>query len=282
VKYFFGIILNLLLICPSLVKGQLQSVFWEVSGNGLAHKSYLLGTVHVAPYTILKEFPLLLQTMRQAKLAIFENVGEIPAFVTSSTVVDYSPPLDSVFTKEEYTLVDSFFSRSEYGSIKPHNNNADLLAMVQATVLLLQNMKLNMRFDEYIIGYVKDSLQLPIMSLEKDTEQQQYKKKIASVRQYAEVIVKLIESAKAGMGKSFVGDSYLQKMQSDFLFKKKDTTYSTVAARNLLWLKKLEPALREQSCFIAVGLGHLEYESGLINLLRKKGYQLKPILLSRI
>jgi uncharacterized protein len=278
-KTIFRIILSLLLFFPTIVRGQLQSVFWEISGNGLAHTSYLLGTVHVAPYTILKEFPLILLAMKQTKLTIFENVGETPELVTVATPATYNPPLDSVFTKEEYALVDSFFSKSEFGSIKPHNNNADLLTMAQATILLLYNSKLNMRFDEYLIAYSKDSLKIKSMSLESDAEQQQYKLRTASARQYAEMIVKLIQDANEGNRTSLISENYLRYLKSDLLLNKKDRTYNTVSKRNLLWLNKIEPALKMQSCFIAVGLGHLEYKSGLISLLRKKGYHLKPITL---
>jgi uncharacterized protein len=278
-KTIFRIILSLLLFFPTIVRGQLQSVFWEISGNGLAHTSYLLGTVHVAPYTILKEFPLILQAMKQTKLTIFENVGETPELVTAATPATYNPPLDSVFTKEEYALVDSFFSKSEFGSIKPHNNNADLLTMAQATILLLHNSKLNMRFDEYLIAYSKDSLKIKSMSLESDAEQQQYKLRTASARQYAEMIVELIQDANEGNRTSLISENYLRYLKSDLLLNKKDRTYNTVSKRNLLWLNKIEPALKMQSCFIAVGLGHLEYKSGLISLLRKKGYHLKPITL---
>jgi uncharacterized protein len=278
-KTIFRIILSLLLFFPTIVRGQLQSVFWEISGNGLAHTSYLLGTVHVAPYTILKEFPLILQAMKQTKLTIFENVGETPELVTAATPATYNPPLDSVFTKEEYALVDSFFSKSEFGSIKPHNNNADLLTMAQATILLLHNSKLNMRFDEYLIAYSKDSLKIKSMSLESDAEQQQYKLRTASARQYAEMIVKLIQDANEGKRTSLISENYLRCLKSDLLLNKKGRTYNTVSKRNLLWLNKIEPALKMQSCFIAVGLGHLEYKSGLISLLRKKGYHLKPITL---
>ena len=271
--------ISLFFFIPIIVKGQVQSVFWEISGNGLAHKSYLLGTVHVAPYTLLKKFPLILEKLKQAKLAIFENTGDTQATVTTAAVLAHNPPLDSVFTKEEYALVDSFFSKSEFGSIQPHNNNADLLTMAQVTILLLHNSKMNMRFDEYLIAYTKDSLKLKVMSLESDVEQQQYKATTATARQYAELIVKLIQQANAGNGAKYVSDQYLQNMQSDLLLKRNDETYSTVAKRNILWLNKIEPLLNMQSCFIAVGLGHLEYKSGLISLLKKKGYHLKPVVL---
>lgn len=276
------ILICLLLLFPFAVEAQRQSVMWEISGNGLAHKSYLLGTVHVAPYTLIKDFPLILEKLKQTTLALFENAGDIQAAVITPPTMADNPPLDSVFTPAEYALVDSFFSRTEFGSIKPHNNNADLQTMAQVTILLLHHPNMNKRFDEYLISYCKDSLKLKTESLETDEEQQQYKVVTASARQYASIIVKLIQNAKAGNRTTFVSEYYLQSMQSDLQLNKKDKVYRTVAERNLRWVKKLEPLLRIQSCFVAVGLGHLEYRSGLISLLRKKGYQLRPVVLTRM
>lgn len=48
--------------------------------------------------------------------------------------------------------------------------------------------------------------------------------------------------------------------------------------RNIKWVDKLIPLLNEGKAFVAVGALHLPGENGLINLLKAKGYQLKPVL----
>ncbi|TCD12686.1 hypothetical protein EZ449_01180 [Pedobacter frigidisoli] len=47
--------------------------------------------------------------------------------------------------------------------------------------------------------------------------------------------------------------------------------------RNLAWMKILPEIMNKQTAFIAVGAGHLIDQWGLINLLRKSGYTVKPI-----
>lgn len=47
--------------------------------------------------------------------------------------------------------------------------------------------------------------------------------------------------------------------------------------RNKRWVLILDKAFRENSCFVAVGYGHLMYQQGLIEKLRAIGYQVKPI-----
>lgn len=47
-------------------------------------------------------------------------------------------------------------------------------------------------------------------------------------------------------------------------------------ARNNFWMKLIPDLIRENSCFIAVGAGHLPGETGLINQLQQLGYTVVP------
>jgi uncharacterized protein YbaP (TraB family) len=48
--------------------------------------------------------------------------------------------------------------------------------------------------------------------------------------------------------------------------------------RNENWAVKMPNIMKDKSTFFAVGAAHLLGEQGVINLLRKKGYTVKPIL----
>ncbi len=47
--------------------------------------------------------------------------------------------------------------------------------------------------------------------------------------------------------------------------------------RNMNWVNQLKTILPKQNIFMAVGAGHLVGKKGLIELLRKEGYTLRPI-----
>ena len=47
--------------------------------------------------------------------------------------------------------------------------------------------------------------------------------------------------------------------------------------RNRNWVAKLKTLLPSKALVIAVGAGHLPGEQGLINLLRKEGYNVTPV-----
>ena len=50
-----------------------------------------------------------------------------------------------------------------------------------------------------------------------------------------------------------------------------------VIGRNKIWMEKIPAFINEKSTFIAVGALHLCGDEGLINLLRDKGYTVKPV-----
>lgn len=50
--------------------------------------------------------------------------------------------------------------------------------------------------------------------------------------------------------------------------------------RNDLWISKLDAAFKVRSTFVAVGLHHLYFNFGLINLFRGLGYKVEPIKIS--
>ena len=47
--------------------------------------------------------------------------------------------------------------------------------------------------------------------------------------------------------------------------------------RNRNWVTKLKTLMPEKSLLIAVGAGHLAGEKGVIKLLRKEGYTVRPV-----
>jgi hypothetical protein len=48
--------------------------------------------------------------------------------------------------------------------------------------------------------------------------------------------------------------------------------------RNINWVAQLKNIMNKKSLFVAVGAGHLVGNKGLINLLRKEGYTVEPLM----
>ncbi len=72
-------------------------------------------------------------------------------------------------------------------------------------------------------------------------------------------------------------------MEIERLFK--DTEFGMESHQDLLlndrnknWVGQLKNIMKNESVFVAVGAGHLVGKKGLIGLLRKEGYTLKPLM----
>jgi len=48
--------------------------------------------------------------------------------------------------------------------------------------------------------------------------------------------------------------------------------------RNINWAEKIPEQMTRESTFFAVGAGHLSGKNGVIQLLKDKGYTLRPVL----
>lgn len=273
--------LFLILNCASVFGQENQSVLWKVSGNGLTKPSYLFGTVHTASVKILDRFPGVMRIASGVDFALFEKGGNTIGHVEDAEV--YTPPLDSVFTPEEYALVDSFFTASPYGSIKPHNNAASLQAMAQVVVMLKQEESKN----QY--GSFDDIIQTKLLDLEKPTFQLDETGEMARAEKtknhqvMAKMIVLMIKKdfrEKDITPKDFYDpDLYAATLAHPMKLSQNAPQYilDNTVERHALWLPKIELKAKEGSCFIAVGMAHLQYKTGLIQLLKSKGYTLQPV-----
>lgn len=270
----------LFLSSPVLFAQESQSALWEISGKGLQKKSYLFGTVHIASISLLDSFPLLKQISESTEFAIFESGGSPVADIPEQIELR-QPPLDSLFTPEEYSKVDSFFTASPHGSMRPHNNDADILTMVQVALTMIENKTQYDRFDDLLFARMHD-LKKPIFHL--DTPED-VKSVIDSLgyQRLAKFLVYLVnknvslKSVSSELDIDFA--AYSQTLRNPLKLNEpasENAAHGTVD-RNAHWLPKIENKLSEGSCFIAVGFGHLQYQTGLIQLLRNNGYTLKPV-----
>lgn len=279
--FFFSLVF---LFGISNVYGQKnESVLWEISGNGISKKSYIFGTMHTSSVDLLNAFPKLNAFINGSSIGLFEITGKVAGNPQDGNRIGKKlpqPPLDSIFTPEEYLLVDSFFSQSPLGSIRPHNKDADLGGMLQVIITYKSNkgkqyISLDSHLKQVMEGQGKELFQLDEVD---DSSKKAFN---SQYRLIAEGIVSIIKQSDDAIGKDPWMELYRKSLEADLqLNKSADKVLAKVTVeRNKIWLPKIIDKIRENSCFIAVGFGHLQYKDGLIVLLKQKGYHLKPISL---
>lgn len=269
-----------LLKCAAIFAQENQSVLWEISGNGIQKSSYLFGTVHIASITVLDSFPQLKQISERTDFAVFESGGS-PIGRVPEQLELHQPPLDSLFTPEEYLKVDSFFTVSPHGSMRPHNNDADILTMVQVALTIIENKAQYDRFDDLLFARMHD-LKKPIFHLDAPEDVKNVMDSLGYQR-LAKFLVYLVDKNASLKGVNSELDidlvSYAQTLRNQLELDEqpsKNMEHGTVE-RNAKWIPKIEHQMQQGSCFIAVGLGHLKFQTGLIQLLRNKGYKVNQV-----
>ena len=65
---------------------------------------------------------------------------------------------------------------------------------------------------------------------------------------------------------------------TDERFTSEKTKKQILDNRNIDWVKQMPELMKQNPVFFAVGAGHLGGEFGVINLLRKEGYTVKPVM----
>lgn len=274
----------IVLLLPIIVLGQKnESVLWEISGNGLSKNSYLFGTVHIASTRLLQRFPKVMNIAKSCDFGLFEKGGNVIGNVQDAAI--YSPPLDSIFTKSEYALVDSFFTASSYGSIRPHNNDASLQAMAQAVMMIKkgETKEQDMTFDDFV-HFDMQRMKKSTFQLDETAQMARHEAK-TDHRKVAQAIVILIKNdlkeAEITTPDLYDPKSFHDSLRNDMMLNQEANAYlkENTIERHGLWLPKILLKMSEGSCFIAVGLAHLKYKTGLIQLLREKGFLVREVRL---
>lgn len=268
-----------------------NSLLWEISSDS-SKTSYLFGTMH-----LMREddffFPDTLKTLvRSSDLLVMELNGEIfePSIIDlmileEGEFFDFfsEEQLDSiyVFAEENLSMPKDLF-RTSFAKMKPFivsqvfamfqmNENDTVTADTRSHEMEFNEISLDNNIEVVGLETAKEQITLfddlpKAVQTEMLMEQVRGTRTITGFNEISELYLKQnIDSLY-----HFIhdGDSYLADFENTFL-----------TARNKNWIPKIEAQMKEKRVFIAVGAGHLGGPEGLVRLLMKEGYRVKPVKL---
>jgi uncharacterized protein len=291
-KYFKLLPTILFLLVTTLLYAQSEpkALLCKVSGNGLTEPSYLFGTFHLLGSKYLDEVKEVNEPLKNAKGVVVEMVFDSSKMMTMVMMTMMTNnKISNLISSEDYKIVSEELQKASGYSLKLF----DSFKPMQATLLLsISRMKkLN---EEALDKYTGTPLDFHISNTAKSagktiTQLESMEEQIKMIFDHQSVeeqAKNLVTSAKGGesLMKSYVDmfNLYLKK-DLDGLYKLMETSPEEfdmdylVKNRNENWVKKLPEMMASGSQFIAVGAGHLPGESGLIKLLRKKGYSVEGV-----
>lgn len=261
-----------------------NSLLWEVSGNGLSTPSYLFGTFHL----MCKDDMVFSKNFKNALSNANMLVMEIDLSDTKNTFgameflkMKNDTTLKTILSQNEYNRLSTFFKDSLKMSLSFFENMKPVF--LQAFFYpLMMSCKQSGSLEEAIMAQAKKANK-KIKGLETIELQSALLDNI-SYQEQAKLLMELIDDFK-NQKNNFEQLLQSYKSQNAKEMKKlietdpelKNQMPELLDNRNINWVKQFEQLMPQSSLFVAVGAGHLFGDMGLIQLLRKKGYQIKTI-----
>lgn len=277
----------LLLALPALGNAQL---LWEISGNHLKQKSYLFGSHHLVPISFLDSIKGIYPAFNSCEKVVGEIILDDPAVIKKlqqAAVITTGKTTKDWLTDEQYAVADSILKSTigmglqELRFFKPAMiENIYVLALYDRYFQRDEDFQIDSYFQK--IGK-KEGKRL--FSLETVEEQIQLLLESKSLEEQAQSLYETLTSSaelltqiEALNGKYLAQDlDGLLELNNNDTTQTEEERFALIDKRNIRWAEILPKQLALGNNFIIVGAMHLPGENGLIHLLQKQGYKVKPV-----
>jgi len=287
--------LTLLLSMTTFGQKQVESnsnntLLWQISGNGLQQPSYLFGTIHMLckdDAVLSDSLKKVIGTCKEIYLEVdMDNLFEMMNLMAHLKMRN-DTTLADLMSKEDYNKVKNFFEQKggmlPFSLLETYKPFLAVSTLQESAVPCESAVAMEQLIMEEAKKKGKDIKGLETMA---------YQAGIFDSIPYklqADQLIQYIDSASAentAESKEFreLSEAYknqdLDKLEE--LSNKSDislTNFSDLLLynRNRNWVEKLKTLMPAKSILVAVGAGHLPGQKGVINLLRKAGYLVKPV-----
>jgi len=266
--------------------GNNNTLLWEISGKKLKKPSYLFGTFHMMCKDDIRFTDQLQAALKTSEEVYFEmdldDASNTLGALFFMNMKD-GKTLKDLYSPKEYEKMNVFFrdslriSLTTFGKMKPSFLEAFLYPKMMACKNLSgveqELLKIAIKEKKEIKGFETIAFQASVFdSIPYSTQAKSLLKAIDSMdtyQVYFDSMIKVYQSQQIDR---------LEAMFTEPEFGMKEGLELLLDKRNINWVDQLKTILPEKNIFIAVGAGHLVGEKGLIALLRKEGYTLRPLL----
>jgi uncharacterized protein YbaP (TraB family) len=256
-----------------------NSVLWEVSGNGLVKPSYLFGTVHmICGKDFVMQPKAVAAFSKTSKLALEINVADPNEMAIVQQMAVGKEPLSKKMTAKQIAQLEGILQKSGGFSLAQVDNYT--LETVMSLLFAKSFGCTDLKFYEMeFVGKAKESSK-PIVGLEKAIEQMDILNKSFTDDEMISYLQQINPDMCTVMIKDYKNEDInsLYKTTTDKEVMSVDTKKILLDNRNENWSKIMPDMMQKESVFFAVGAAHLAGELGVVNLLKKAGYTVKPIM----
>jgi len=271
-----------------------SQLLWKISGNGLKKPSYLFGTHHLISIQFLDSVPGLYKSFNECDKVIGEICTsnlDAASIIQDASIMPNGTKIDDLLTIEQYNVVDKELkSTIKMGLKQVAIMNPTLILTIYEAELFkkITGFSDNNQSDSYLqlVAYEKEKT---VEGLETVQEQINILYNTGTLKRQAEILYHTINDKDSLISDIKILNKLYKQGNIEELYrlshgkgKKHDYTDEELSKilyeRNEKWATKISNTISSASCFIAVGAGHLGGKRGLIKLLQKQGYSVKPVV----
>ncbi len=285
---------RIFIICACIALGIAAAqgqLFYRISGKGLEKPSYLFGTHHLAPLSVLDSIPYIYKALDEtdAVAGEIEMAGisqmELANRITPYMVAPADSTLSQVLPDSVYSRVNASFQSITGMEIKMLDG---LCPMASQTMVTLALTKEDLAGNEgQLDTYLQDEggkRSKAIMGFETPEEQANMLYRSTSIREQADNLVKLLNNPDKEKSNARIMITRYMAQDLDGLYAlAKEETDDPVFWKRLLtdrnnnWLAKMPEMMNDRSILFVVGALHLAGDEGLVNQLRQLGYTVTAV-----
>ncbi len=273
-------------------------LLWKVSSNGLGRPSYIMGTYHFAPASMMDKIPGMQQAFEGCDVVVGEiekesmMSPETQALMAQAMIAPLDSTLDKLFTPEDYRIVEEVFNKyfgnmgvklSQMNSLKPSAISVQMQAMqaVRHFPNFNESEVIDMAVQTRANGMGRPSIGLETIEEQIDLLFNTPLTKQAEGLLDACKKDDLFKVQSSALVEAYM-DQDLAKIESIMTDPElggddAEAMDALVYDRNRAWVVKLVKMMPERAALVCVGAGHLPGDQGLLQLLRDRGYTVEPM-----
>ncbi len=262
-----------------------NTLLWEITGKDLKSPSYLFGTFHMMCKDDIKFSDNLLAAIKSTDEVYFEmdldDASNTLGALFFMNMKD-GKNLHDFYSEKEYQKLEMYFKDSLRTSLKNFQKMKPsfLEAFLYPKMMPCKSMsgveqellKIAAKEKIEIKGFETIAFQASVFdSISYKDQAKSLLNAIDSIDKYKvafDSMLKVYQSQQIDQ---------IETMFNDSSFGVKDGLDILLDKRNMNWVEQLKTILPAKNLFMAVGAGHLVGKNGLIELLKKEGYTLRPL-----
>ena len=270
-------------------------LLWKVTSPKSEKTSYIVGTHHIAPPTMINDIKGLTDAIDKVEKVIGEvdmtnlNQMEIQQATLPYLMAPADSTLSKVFTAEQLDSIGNLLGSYTGGMVQIAQLEMMKPIAVGQTIALLQSQKAfptfdpTQQLDSRIQAIAKagskataglETIEFQLKTLYGTPISKQAEDLLETVRNDSLAIIDSQRLAEAYVAGNI--DEIDKMMREGRSALDSETRERLLLSRNADWAEKLNVILTREAVLVAVGCGHLPGEKGLISLLREKGFTVEP------